>query len=122
MQIDQGDVFWVELLKPTTQGSEQEGQRPWVVVSRGNCNRNRVVVAVPLTSKPKPPAGFRIAVSASMIVSEPGSGFHPVDSIALCDQVRALDIGRLQQRIAKLAAPARISVIELGLAYLFDIR
>jgi mRNA-degrading endonuclease toxin of MazEF toxin-antitoxin module len=47
--LDQGEILWGE---PTdTKGSEQEGDRLWIVMSRRKLNGSNTVVAVPFTRK-----------------------------------------------------------------------
>lgn len=122
MPIRQGDIYWVSIYPPGTVGSEQSGRRPYVIVSRNALNGDRTVVGVPLTSKLRKACAHRIQVPESQILPEPGSTYKPVDSVALTDHVRVLDVSRLEGAcIARLTQTARIAVIETGLAYVFDI-
>lgn len=123
MAIKQGDVYWVEIrAQGEAVGSEQSNRRPWVIVSRSELNGGKVVVGVPLTSRQKWACAHRIAIPAREIIKDQGSSAQIKDSVALTDQIRALDVSRLEMpRIGRLSQTATIAVVEQGLAYLFDI-
>lgn len=87
-----GEVWWVEL--DPTRGSEIRKTRPAVILSADSLNRaRRTVVVVPLSTGPKP--------RAPLVVATPSAG---EDSVAVCDQVRAVDRARLSQAAGRLAA------------------
>lgn len=89
-----------------TEGSEQAGLRPVVIVSRDAINTaSSVVLSVPCTTY-RP--GRRIYPS-QVLLHAPDGGLA-VDSVALCDQVRALSKGRLLRRSGVLSpqAPTQI--------------
>ena len=119
MAVDQGDIYWVTL---TGAGSEQSGRRPCIVMSRLSVNNaGNTVVVVPLSTSGNPNPHYRIRLPAGEILRDPACKSVIVDSIAKCDHVRVLDKSLLESRIGKLTATAVISV-ELGLAFVFDIR
>jgi mRNA interferase MazF len=105
----------------TTSGSEQAGMRPYIIISRDLVNRNKpTAVGVPLTSRVEKANSYRIALPAGELI--PDIGCQPfVNSVALCDHVRVLDLGRIRKKIGKLSDNARKSV-GLGLAFVFDLR
>ena len=88
-------------LDPTS-GSEQAGRRPVIVISRDAINdASSVVIAVPCTTLQ---TGHR--VYPSQVVLRAGEGGLTVDSVALCEQVRAISKRRLQRRRGSLSLPA----------------
>jgi mRNA interferase MazF len=94
-----GDVFSARL--DPTEGSEQAGTRPVVVLSRDSINANSpVVVVVPLTDA----ANVRRTYPSHAHLAK-GSGGLKMDSIAKTEQIRAVQVsrfvgyyGRLDQR------------------------
>ena len=87
--MKRGDVYDARL--DPTEGSEQAGARPVIVVSRDAINTaSAVILAVPCTTYH---AGRRVYPS-QMVISAPDGGLD-VDSVALGEQVRALAKSRL---------------------------
>jgi mRNA interferase MazF len=75
-----------------TEGSEQAGTRPVVVVSRDainhsaiNNNRTIVLVCVPLTDR----KNLR-TIYPSHVEIKKGAGGVTIDSVALCEQIRSI--------------------------------
>jgi mRNA interferase MazF len=100
-----GDVFLAEL--SPTQGSEQTGRRPVVVVSRNAINVNSpVVVVVPITGREN-----KIRIYASQVVLKAGEGGLSKDSVALGEQVRAISKKRLLNPLGHLPAQR---IVEIG--------
>ena len=90
--MNRGEVF-LSRLDPT-EGSEQAGMRPVVIVSRDAINRSSpVIIVVPLTSWAE---GRRIYPS-QVLIHAPEGGLR-ADSIALGEQVRAIAQDRLVSR------------------------
>jgi mRNA interferase MazF len=85
--IRRGEVWLAEL--GSTQGREQAGERPVLIVStdRFNQGRSRLVVAVPFTTRRR---GLPIHVE----VRPPDGGLRDT-SFAMCEQVRSLAVDRL---------------------------
>jgi mRNA interferase MazF len=105
--ITRGDV-WFARLNPT-EGAEISGERPVVVMSRDAINRNSpVVIVVPLTGRENKPR-----IYPSHVVLKSGDGGLTKDSVAVCEQVRAIQAARLVRQIGHLA-PA--SIVEIGAA------
>ncbi len=123
MAVKQGEIYWATVTRQQAVGSEQIHRRPWVIVSRDAVNRaGRNVVAVPLTSKIAKASQYRVLIPAREMIPDLGCGLQLHDSVALTDQIRVLDVDRLEMpRIGCLSGIAR-SALELGLAFLFDIR
>jgi mRNA interferase MazF len=95
--VRRGDVYDARL--DPTEGSEQAGSRPVVIVSRDAINTNSaVVVVVPCTTfRP----GRRIY--PTQVLLDAGEGGLSVDSVVLCEQVRAIAKTRLVRRRGTLA-------------------
>ena len=95
-----GEVYDARL--DPTEGSEQAGTRPVVIVSRDAINAaSPVVVAVPCTTYR---VGRRVYPS-QVLLHAPDGGFD-VDSVALGEQVRALAKNRLGRRRGTLSPDA----------------
>ena len=92
-----GDVFDARL--SPTEGSEQAGTRPVVIVSRDAINQNSpVVVVVPLTKA----ANVKRDFPNNVIVAR-GEGGLTFDSVLLGGQVRAISKSRLLRQRGTLA-------------------
>lgn len=116
-----GDIYWAE--PSQTVGHEQRGERPYIVMSKAAAN-SRSVVAVPYTTDKDPnrawPA-FCIRLPASQVIKDASCTSQVFDSIALCHQVRVLDLSCLKRKIGTLNTTA-VLAIQLGLANLFSLR
>jgi mRNA-degrading endonuclease toxin of MazEF toxin-antitoxin module len=132
MEILQGAIYWVRAKDLDIEGSEQDKNRPYVIVSRTRINRlGKNVVGVPLSTKLHKAGGHRILVPVQLMVKNAAWPTQWPDgtpctqlstSVALTDHIRVLDMDRLTQpRMGSLSATA-IGGMELALAALFDIR
>jgi mRNA interferase MazF len=103
-------------LDPTS-GSEQAGTRPVVIVSRDAINLSSpVVIAVPCTTyHPR-----RRLYPSQVLISAPEGGLD-ADSIALCEQVRALDKNRLVRQRGALS-PTTLAQLDRALLVALDLR
>jgi mRNA-degrading endonuclease toxin of MazEF toxin-antitoxin module len=131
MDPQQGDIYWVDIPAHHTQGSEQYGRKPFIVMSRNAVNKRlKTVIVVPMTTfqgqtadltvlAGQPP--FRIVIPVAEITKDPSCTSALSVSVAKTDQARVIDKTRLQQKIGRLSQTAIISV-GVGLAYVFDIR
>jgi mRNA interferase MazF len=101
----QGDVWEVDL-NPII-GHEQRGKtRPCVVISTNDLNAARwVVFIVPMTSKLKT-LNTRDRIPA-------GEGGQPLESDILCEQIRAVDIHRLVERLGSVDRSTLESVSDM---------
>lgn len=112
--MNRGEVYDVRLYP--TEGSEQSGIRPAIIVSRDAINAaSNVVIAVPCTTYRSGRRGYPTQV----LVRAPEGGLD-VDSVALGEQVRALSKNRLLRRrgavsVATLARLERALLIALDL-------
>ena len=94
MSLKRGDIHWVDFPKRDPKGSEIEKTRPCVILSLSSVNAlRRTVVVVPLTSSPEPVPPVAIAVASA-----------GPDSVAVCDQVTAVDKRRVKNRSGSLSA------------------
>lgn len=95
--MERGDIYIVTL--DPTQGSEQHGTRPVLVVSPGSFNRlTGVPVVLPITQ------GGGFARTAGFAVSLMGCGTSTV-GVVRCDQPRAIDMrARKGRKIESLPA------------------
>src|SRR5438046_211478 len=99
------------------QGREQAGERPVLVVSAEPLNeRYSVVMVVPVTSR----KGERPARLGEVFLSAGTAGL-PLDSFALCYQVRAIDKGRLAQPYGEVPTGPIRAEISAILAMCLDI-
>lgn len=102
-RVLRGDIRWAEL--SPTQGREQTGRRPVLVISHDVFNeRSGTVIAVALTSK-EPRAGFPLTLECA------ARGL-PKRSWIKISQVRVLDSRRLGARLARASTETLDSVIE----------
>ena len=112
-----GDVLVITLPSHFPGGREQEGNRPAIVVGipKGFV-RYPVVVVVPLTTQ----AGVWPQKNPELYqrISK-GEGGIPKNSIALIDQVRAVDIHRVKSFLGSLEE-LTYSSIRVGLLKLFQ--
>lgn len=82
--MNRGDIYLVSL--DPTQGHQQQGQRPVLVISPDAFNRlTQVPVVLPITS------GGNFARTAGFTVSLTGAGTQTT-GVVRCDQPRALDL------------------------------
>ena len=95
--MERGDIYIVPL--DPTQGSEQQGTRPVLVVSPGSFNQlTGVPVVLPITQ------GGGFARTAGFAVSLMGAGTSTV-GVVRCDQPRAIDMrARKGRKIDSLPA------------------
>lgn len=102
-------------LDPTL-GSEQAGRRPVIIVSRDAINSaSTVVIAVPCTT-----LRTGRSVYPSQAVLRAGEGGLTVDSVAQCEQIRALSKERLKGRRGSLS-PQALGTIEQALRIALDL-
>jgi mRNA interferase MazF len=96
--VRRGDVYDARL--NPTEGSEQGGLRPVIVVSRNAINQNSsVVVVVPVTSTTNSKRQY-----PHNVLIEGGEGGLTVASVALGGQIRALSKTRLLRQRGALSS------------------
>lgn len=98
MKIRRGDILYVDM-GGQYQGSMQGGLRPVVVVSNNMANRHSTVITVvPLSTKINKKRNLPTHIFVSAYKSE-GLEQH---SIALCEQVTALNYDRIIENMGKV--------------------
>ena len=103
MSVIRGEIWTAEL--DPTQGSEQAGRRPVLVLQNDAINRfTTTVLAIPLTTN------LRRAALPSCVQVTQGDGGLASDSVILCHQMRALDKSRLKKRMGILSDAAVLAV------------
>lgn len=108
VQVRRGEVWWVNL--DPARGSEIRKTRPAVVLTANALNRaRRTVVVVPLSTGPSP--------RPPIVVATPSAG---AGSVAVCDQVRAVDKGRLTRCTGQLTA-ADLREVEVGVRVVLEL-
>lgn len=105
-KIKQGDI-WICNLNPVV-GSEQGGIRPVLVVQNdvGNLHSNTTII-VPLTKQDK------VSLPQHILLNSIKYNFLTYDSTVLCEQVRCLDVTRLEKKIGVLLDPERELILDL---------
>ena len=116
--VNQGDIYWCDPDPEGTVniGSEQVGERPWVIISHSRLHRGNCVVGMPLSRHIEKAFAHLIVVPKNEITMEDGS--LAIDRVALTDQIRPLDKSRLKQPRAGFISIRAINAIILGLDYL----
>lgn len=103
--MKRGDIYWVSL--NPTQGHEQSGIRPVVVVSPEAFNRaSGVPIVLPITTG----GGFAQRIGFAVLLDDAAL---PITGLIRCDQPRALD---MVQRGGKYAATLPPHLIDEMLA------
>ena len=99
--MHRGDVIRVQLPRPVGKaGHEQFGTRPAIVIQENSATANlSTVVIVPLTSN-------RLAerLDGSLLVRPTDTNGLAVISVALTQQIRAIDKSRVEDVIGKLSS------------------
>lgn len=102
-RILRGDIRWANL--SPTQGHEQSGNRPVLILSHDVFNdRSGTVIAVALTSQP-PRAGFPLTLELK-------SKGLPKRSWAKISQIRTLAVERIGKRLGKAGIEELSNVID----------
>lgn len=108
-----GDVLMVQLPYHDPRGHEQEGPRPVVVVGlpeRAGVPRSPMLLCLPLSSQlANWPAGNALYPRLAR-----GSGGLPLDSVALVEHLRGIDVGRVRRYLGALT-PAEFAPLRAAL-------
>jgi len=111
--VKRGEV-WKADLSPT-RGSEQSGIRPVVVVQTDRANPHSPhTIIVPFTTR------IRQRLLPSHVLVSAGEGGLTQDSVALCEQVRVMDQGRLLTQLGDLSA-ARMQQVSNALRIILEL-
>ena len=116
-----GEIYWVNVPRAHTVGTEQFKKRPWLIVSTNSIAQLQLVIGVPLTTKiQKRNRQFRMAILQNDIILEPNSTLEACERVALTEQVRALSVERFDfPRVARVTDSA-IYAIEAGLKFVME--
>jgi mRNA interferase MazF len=99
-----------------TEGSEQDGTRPILIISRDAINTNSpIVVVAPFTK-----ATNKARLYPSHVQFKAGDGGLLMDSIALCEQIRAISKTRMRQNLGRLTR-AQMASVEAALKITLDL-
>jgi mRNA interferase ChpB len=110
--VERGDIYLVSL--DPTQGHEQQGRRPVLVVSAGAFNRlTKVPIVLPITT------GGNFARTRGFAVSLAGAGTRTT-GVVRCDQPRALDLDARGGRKLESVPEAIVEEVLAKLTPLFD--
>ena len=113
MVIARGEIWWANL--SPTQGSEQSGVRPVLIVQmdRANAASPHTIVA-PLTTK------IRHKTLRSHVPLTACEGGTTQDAVILCEQLRVIDKGRLRTRMGALSSD-RMDEVDAALKVILDL-
>jgi mRNA-degrading endonuclease toxin of MazEF toxin-antitoxin module len=116
--INTGDLYWCEPDPQDTVGSEQGKDRPWVIVSLANLHRGNCVVGIPLSTQVEKACAHLIQIPKKELLMDGGEPSY--DSVALTDQIRALDKRRFRRKAGSISRGGLDSIL-LGLQRLFGL-
>ncbi|HVH81381.1 MAG TPA: type II toxin-antitoxin system PemK/MazF family toxin [Stellaceae bacterium] len=106
--VRRGDIWWVDF--DVIDSGEMRPMRPAVVMTADALNRaRRTVIVVPLASGPQP--------RPPIVVATPSAG---QDRVAICDQARAVDKGRLTRTAGQLSS-ADLKAVEDALRRVLEL-
>ncbi len=109
-----GEIYQANL--DPISGSEQGGTRPVLIVSRNALNANApIVIVVPLTSREN-----KRRLYPTQVELLAGEAALSKDSVALCEQVRAVSKNRLTKRIGQLGFQ-KMSLVDATLMIALDL-
>ena len=109
---DRGDIYLVSL--DPTEGHEQQGRRPVLVVSPSAFNRlTRVPIVLPITTG----GNFARVRGFTVLLTDAGTR---TTGVVRCDQPRALDLQARGGRRLEAAPAAIVDEVLARLAPLFD--
>jgi mRNA interferase MazF len=111
--VSRGEVWRAD--HSPTRGTEQSGVRPILIVQPDRANPHSPhTIVVPFTTK------IRQKLLPSHVLVPAGEGGLTQDSIALCEQIRVIDNGRLLARLGGLDA-ARMSEVDDALRAILEL-
>ena len=111
--MKRGEVWQADLLP--TRGTEQAGVRPVLIVQTDRANPHSPhTIIVPFATR------IRKKQLPSHVLVPAGEGGLTQDSVALCEQIRVIDTGRLIKRLGDLDA-ARMREVDAALRAILDL-
>lgn len=112
-EIKKGDVYYASL-NPIV-GSEQDGERPVVVVQNNLANKHSpTIIIVPITTVLK-----RMELPTHIPISK--NRFLKKDSMILVEQIRAIDKKRLKAYLGHLK-PEQMKLVDNAIVNVFELK
>ena len=112
-EIKKGDVYYASL-NPIV-GSEQDGERPVVVVQNNLANKHSpTIIVVPITTVLK-----RMELPTHIPISK--NRFLKKDSMILVEQIRAIDKKRLKAYLGHLK-PEQMKLVNNAIVNVFELK
>ena len=112
-EIKKGDVYYASL-NPIV-GSEQDGERPVVVVQNNLANKySPTIIVVPITTVLK-----RMELPTHIPISK--NRFLKKDSMILVEQIRAIDKKRLKAYLGHLK-PEQMELVDNAIVNVFELK
>ena len=112
-EIKRGDVYYASL-NPIV-GSEQDGERPVVVVQKNLANKHSpTIIIVPITTVLK-----RMDLPTHIPISK--NNFLKKDSMIIVEQIRAIDKKRLKAYLGHLK-PEQMKLVDNAIANAVDLK
>ena len=112
-EIKKGDVYFASL-NPII-GSEQDGERPVVVVQNNLANKHSpTIIVVPITTVLK-----RMELPTHIPISK--NRFLKKDSMILVEQIRAIDKKRLKAYLGHLK-PEQMKLVDNAIVNVFELK
>ena len=112
-EIKKGDVYYASL-NPIV-GSEQDGERPVVVVQKNLANKHSpTIIIVPITTVLK-----RMDLPTHIPISK--NNFLKKDSMIIVEQIRAIDKKRLKAYLGHLK-PEQMKLVDNAIANAVDLK
>ncbi len=106
--ISRGEVWMADLGQP--QGREFALLHPVVILQIDDLRHLNTVVVVPFTSK------LNRSHGGATVLTQSGEGGLTLPSVALCHQIRVLDVNKLQKQLGNLPQE-RLYEIEAAVAF-----
>ncbi len=98
MEINRGDIFYVDLGETKEKTNIQTGIRPGLIISNEKCNKySPILLVAPLTSKIK-----RTDLPIHIELTKDLENGLELNSIALLEQIRAIDRAKIFTKIGSI--------------------
>lgn len=113
--IRRGEIYFVDL--DPTQGREQAGKRPVLVVSSNRINRLPLVVTVIVGTKG---AKIRNDFPTNIRVAAIDSGL-PIETVFMCFQLRSLDASRFPEKASGEVSESILDAIDDAIRFCLEL-
>ncbi|MGK7895271.1 MAG: type II toxin-antitoxin system PemK/MazF family toxin [Xenococcus sp. (in: cyanobacteria)] len=101
-KILRGSIYWADL--NPTQGREQSGIRPVLVISHNEFNQNSQMAIVMAITSQKPKAGYPLTLDLT-------SAELPKQSWVKTTQIRAISLKRIRKELAQVSSTKMDKII-----------